>query len=90
MLRIEAFAETLYAVSIVAYGAFVGAGDTLVPSIMNFGSIWIVRIGLALLLTPKYGLEGYWIAMCVELNIRGIIFLLRLRGNKWLKLKTIT
>lgn len=90
VLRIEAFAETLYAVSIVAYGAFVGAGDTLVPSIMNFGSIWIVRIGLALLLTPKYGLEGYWIAMCVELNIRGIIFLLRLRGNKWLKLKTIT
>lgn len=90
VLRIEAFAETLYAVSIVAYGAFVGAGDTIVPSIMNFGSIWIVRIGLALLLTPKYGLEGYWIAMCVELNIRGIIFLLRLRGNKWLKLKTIT
>lgn len=87
MLRIVAFAETLYAVSIVAYGAFVGAGDTLMPSIMNFGSMWLVRIGLALFLTPKYGLAGYWIAMCVELNVRGLVFLIRLSGNKWLKTK---
>ena len=84
ILRIEAFAETLYAVSIVAYGAFVGAGDTLIPSIMNFTSMWVVRIGLAVWLTPRYGLAGYWMAMCVELNFRGLIFLLRLRGGRWL------
>jgi putative MATE family efflux protein len=73
VLRIEAFAETLYAVSIVAYGACVGAGKTLVPTILNFCSMWLVRIGLALVLTPKYGLTGYWIAMCIELNVRGNI-----------------
>ena len=89
VLRIEAFAETLYAVSIVAYGVFVGAGDTLLPSILNFGSIWLIRIGLALVLTPKYGLAGYWIAMCIELNARGIIFFFRLRGDKWLKKKRL-
>lgn len=29
-LRIEAFAEPMFAASIVAYGAFIGAGDTVV------------------------------------------------------------
>ncbi len=84
VLRIEAFAETMYGVSIVAYGACVGAGDTLVPSALNLLSMWVVRIGLALILTPRFGLTGYWIAMCVELNLRGLLFAARLRGHKWL------
>ena len=87
VLRIEAFAETMYAFSIVAYGSCVGAGDTLVPTIMNFCSMWIVRIGLAVILTPRLGLQGYWIAMCVELNVRGLIFLWRMKGEKWMKTK---
>ena len=85
VLRIEAFAELMYGVSIVAYGACVGAGDTLVPSVLNFGSMWVVRIGLAVLLTPAYGLVGYWVAMCVELNVRGILFAWRIAGHKWLE-----
>ena len=58
VLRIEAFAEPMYAASIVAYGVFVGVVDTLVPSITNLGSIWAVRLSLAALLAPKYGLQG--------------------------------
>lgn len=85
MLRIEAFAETLYAVSIVAYGVCVGAGDTLVPSVLNFCSMWLVRIALAMVLVPKMGLQGYWIAMAVELNLRGLLFLWRLRSGRWMK-----
>ena len=61
VLRLEAFAETLYAASIVAYGSCVGAGDTMVPSVLNFGTMWVIRIGLAVFLTPKLGLMGYWI-----------------------------
>lgn len=89
-LRLEAFAETLYGVSIVAYGACVGAGDTLVPSAMNLVSMWIIRIGLALFLTPTMGLMGYWIAMCIELNVRGALFLYRVRGDRWMKFKLKT
>lgn len=89
VLRIEAFAETMYALSIVGYGCCVGAGDTLMPSLMNFCSMWIVRIGLAAILTPKMGLQGYWIAMCVELNVRGILFIWRLKGDKWMKHKVV-
>ena len=85
ILRIEAFAEPMFAAAIVSYGAFVGAGDTLVPCGMNLASIWLVRISLALIFTKVlgFGLVGYWIAMALELGIRGTIFLLRLRSGSW-------
>lgn len=85
VLRIEAFAEVFYAASIVAYGACVGAGDTRWPSVMNFGSMWVVRILPAIFLTPLIGLRGFWICMAVELGFRGVIFLLRLYRGTWLK-----
>ena len=83
ILRIEAWAEPMFAASIVAYGVFVGSGKTLIPSIMNLGSIWVVRLTLAVLLVPTMGLQGVWIAMCVELCWRGAAFLFRLRGRSW-------
>lgn len=86
-LRIEAFAEPMFAASIVAYGVFVGAGDTIIPCTMNLGSIWAVRITLAALLAHTYGLQGVWFAMAVELCFRGIIFLWRLKSDKWIKIK---
>jgi putative MATE family efflux protein len=82
-LRTEAWAEPMFAASIVAYGVFVGAGDTLVPCCFNLGSMWVVRITLAALLAPLYGLQGVWIAMCIELCFRGLLFLLRLRTQAW-------
>ena len=83
VLRMELLAEPLFGVSIVAAGALRGAGDTLVPSLMNLGSIWIVRIGLALLLVPVLGLSGAWIAMAVELCVRGLLMLYRHRTTKY-------
>lgn len=77
-LRIEAFAEPFFAAAIVCNGVFVGAGDTLKPAIMNLTSMWVVRLTLAALLAPSYGLTGVWIAMAVELTFRGTIFLIRL------------
>ncbi|WP_022749664.1 MATE family efflux transporter, partial [Lachnobacterium bovis] len=84
VLRLEAFAEPMYAASIVASGVFRGAGDTLIPSIMNFVSMWAVRITLAYFLAPIYGLYGIWLAMFIELNFRGIIFLIRMISSRWL------
>ena len=77
-LRIEAWAEPMFAAAIVSYSVFVGAGDTLKPSIMNLGSIWAVRLSLAALLAPSMGLHGVWLAMCIELCFRGLIFLVQL------------
>ena len=86
-LRIEAWAELLFGVSIVGYGCCVGAGDTLVPSIINFMSMWVIRLGLALLLIPRFGLAGYWIGMATELCVKGIIFAIRISGTRWMRTK---
>ena len=85
VLRIEAFAEPLYAVSISASGAMRGAGDTLVPSVLNLVSMWGVRITVAAFLAPRLGLAGVWLAMCAELCVRGILFLVRLLRERWLE-----
>lgn len=85
VLRIEAWAEPMFAASIVAYGAMVGVGKTLVPACMNFASIWLLRLPLAWWLSRIYGLNGVWMAMAVELTFRGIIFLIRLlRPSSWI------
>lgn len=65
-LRIEACAEPMFAASIVTYGVMVGAGYTLVPACINLCSIWVVRLSLAALLAPHMGLDGVWLAMCIE------------------------
>lgn len=84
VLRIEVFAEPLYAVSIAAAGAMRGAGDTLIPSILNLISMWGVRISAAAFLAPRLGLAGVWLAMCLELCVRGVLFLARLLKERWL------
>ena len=87
VLRIECFAETMFAASIVGYGVCVGAGDTLIPSTINFSAMWIFRVIPAFFLTKTMGLAGFWISMCAELNIRGLLFLWRLQSGKWLDVR---
>ncbi len=83
-LRIEAFAEPMFAAAIVCNGIFVGAGDTLRPAIMSLASMWGVRLTLAALLASTYGLAGVWTAMAIELTFRGLMFLIRMVHGKWL------
>lgn len=85
-LRIAAFAEAFFAASIVGNCVCIGAGDTFKPALINFLSMWGVRLTLAYALAPHYGLKGVWIAMAVELTFRGVMFLLRLAKGNWMKL----
>jgi len=83
VLRIEAWAEPMFAAAIVCNGVFIGAGDTLKPAIMSLASMWGVRLTLAWWLSKDYGLKGVWIAMAIELTFRGLCFLSRLFYGKW-------
>ena len=85
VLRIELLAEPFFGVSIVAAGALRGTGDTFVPSLLNLGSIWVIRLGLAVLLITPLGLRGMWIAMAIELCIRGLLLLYRQHTSKYYK-----
>ncbi len=83
VLRIEAFAEPLFAASIVSTGVMRGGGDTLVPAVLSLVSMWLIRIPLAFLLAPRMGLSGVWLAMCIELCARGVMFLIRQAQGKY-------
>ena len=78
VLRIEAFAEPFFAAEIVGSGVFRGFKDTLGPSVIDFATMWVVRLPLAYFLARTMGLQGVWIAMCLQLIIAGIIFLVRM------------
>ena len=84
-LRIEAWAEPMFAAAIVCNGVFIGAADTIKPAIMSLTSMWAVRLTLAATLAPRYGLRGVWTAMAIELTFRGVIFLIRLFRGNWQK-----
>ena len=84
VLRIEAFAEPMFGASIVASGAMQGAGDSTACFVLNLVSMWGIRLTLASLLAPRFGLVGVWVAMCAELCTRGALFLLRMARGKWL------
>jgi len=75
ILRIEAWAEPLFAAGIIVTSIFRGAGETKLPTILNLVAMWGIRIPLAIFLAVDYALPGVWAAMCVELCARGILSL---------------
>mgnify|MGYP005864579021 CR=1 FL=1 len=66
-------------------GEGLGAGDTRTPMLINGASIWAIRVPLALLFTQAlgWGLTGAWVAMAIDLVIRGLLLFARFRGGKW-------
>lgn len=83
-LRMEAFAEPMYGASIVVTGVLRGKGDTVGPTILSLICMWGIRIPLAAFLCPRFGLSGIWFAMLLELNLRGVFFLLWMKF-RWTK-----
>lgn len=84
-LRIVAFSEPLFAVSIVVIGALRGAGDGKGPFLINLCSMWGIRVVTVLLFTRQFGVLGVWATMAVELICRGIFFLIRLLRGRWIQ-----
>lgn len=84
-LRTEAWAEPMFGAAIVTYGVFLGAGYTVTPAVINFSCIWGIRVTLSLLLASSLGLFGVWLAMAIELSLRGLIFLIVFARGNWLR-----
>ncbi len=78
ILRIEAFAEPMFGASIVAEGVFRGLGKTSVPAALNLICMWLIRLPISFIVAGKYGLEAVWTVMCLELIIRGMLFIIAL------------
>lgn len=92
VLRIVAFAEPFFALSIVLFGSLRGANDTRYPMFVCLFSMWVVRIVLTVLFVFvfQFGLPGVWLAMALDLILRGILATLRWRSGKWQRLAGFT
>lgn len=88
VLRIVAFCEPFFALSIVYSGALRGAKDVRFPMAAALCSMWGVRAVLApvFIFALHWGLAGVWTAMALDLTVRGIVCALRWRRGKWKKL----
>ncbi len=88
VLRLVAFAMPGLAAQIVLTQALRGAGDTRVPVLFTWAGFALVRIPVAyLLLSPTVGIEmgllGAWLAMCLDIYIRGACFVIRFAWGAW-------
>jgi putative MATE family efflux protein len=85
VLRIEAFAEPFFAMSIVGSGILRGAGDTKWPFINSLIGMWIVRLIPATILIYffNFGLETAWLCMVADLVVRGLLNFYRYKRGNW-------
>lgn len=87
-LRVVAFAEPFFALSIILTNALRGGDDVRFPMAVGLVCMWLVRVPLAYLLVLQFefGLEGVWGAMAVDLTLRGILCAVRWKRGKWVRL----
>lgn len=86
VLRLVAFAMPGLAVAIIFTGALRGAGDVRVPLLITWIGFLCIRIPLAYVLTGPdmgLGLLGAWLAMFVDIWVRGLFFLWRFSTGRW-------
>ena len=101
VLRLIALAMPALASQIIFTSALRGAGDTRVPVLISWLGFLGVRIPLAYLLTRPVvdlgwlgtvrgfdlGLFGAWVAMCVDIWVRGAFFAARFASGRWKKIE---
>jgi putative MATE family efflux protein len=101
VLRLVAFAMPPLACTVVLTQALRGAGDTRVPVLFNLVGFFLVRLPLAYALTTatldlgplgvrrggNLGLLGAWLAMLIDVFVRGAFFLSRFAGGRWRRIE---
>ncbi len=87
VLRIEAFAQPFFAMSIVISGILRGAGDTRWPFIYSVIGMWLVRLFPAFIIVTFFGgtLTVLWVCMVADLVVRGSLNFYRYRTGSWIE-----
>lgn len=84
-LRLVAISQPALATWMILAGGLRGAGDTRAILKVVIAGLVFVRVGLAYLLAIKlnYGLLGAWVAMVVDLFVRGFLIQRRFDKGEW-------
>ena len=84
-LRLVGLVQPFLSAMMVFGGGLRGAGDTLTPMCINGSGVWLLRVPLSLLFTRvfSWGLLGVWVAMSLDMCIRGVLLAVRFRRGRW-------
>jgi putative MATE family efflux protein len=88
LLFICGWVQVGFAAYLVLAGALRGAGDTRMTMWLTTLTTFAIRLPLSWLLaiTLGWGLVGIWVALSIELMVRGLVFLLRFLHGGWARL----
>ena len=86
ILWIDVLLENGRAINIFFVNSLRSAGDIYFCTIVGIIVMWSVSVGLSYYfgLSLGWGLAGMWFAFLLDENIRGIIFVKRWWGKKWM------
>lgn len=59
----------LFSTMFIIGGVMRGAGDTLIPMFITLFALWVIRIPLAYIMAPKFGVIGIWWAIPIAWSI---------------------
>jgi Na+-driven multidrug efflux pump len=87
LIKSNSIALLAWAISFVLSSGLKGAGDTRYTMVTAFVGMWVFRVFLGYILGIifRIGILGIWIAMYIDWIVRGSMYLIRLRGDKWIK-----
>ncbi len=88
-LRINGVFEPFLAVAMVLTGALQGAGDTRMPTVVEFLTSWVMRLPLAwfLAIHLAMGTTGAWIAMAFTTFLYGVLIAGWFKLGRWKNLQ---
>ncbi|MGB9695994.1 MAG: MATE family efflux transporter [Ignavibacteria bacterium] len=84
--KISSLVQIFSAAEIILTGAFIGAGDTLPPTLVAM-PLNFLRIPLSGIFSSYFGLTGIWIAICITVFFKGILIALLFKTGRWKKKK---
>ena len=91
MLHTHALICTLiWPLGFTVSNALKSAGDVRFTMIVSFAVMWTCRLGGSYFfgwLFPQFGVLNVWFAMYLDWFVRGMIYLKRFAGGRWLEKK---
>jgi len=84
--KISSFVQIFSAAEIILTGAFIGAGDTLPPTLIAM-PLNFLRIPLSAIFSSYFGLTGIWVAICLTVFLKGIFIAFLFKTGRWKRKK---
>ena len=86
ILYIDVVLEIGRAVNITSVDSLIAAGDVMYPFVTGIIVMWLVATLLSYVLGIwwGWGLNGIWLAMALDENIRAVVFERRWKSRKWM------